>query len=207
MIRGIERFSQRLMLPSELTFKLKSIKYNPNNYNKWVNKIRKNYPILELYHSTSKCNIDNIFREGFHISGRGNKGPGVYVSSHARYCACWGGVSRPAIICHVAGVDGPLKRFRSEIYSPKWSYEYTIDDPSLIYPVCAIWYEINGNIKDNFSWHAGYTPLGSTGCIKCDTTPTYDNKKGVRCDCPLLPSCHPDDIIHLHVNHASCIHW
>jgi len=197
--RLISRFSERLKLSPKLSFQIKSIKHNPADYTSWLNKY-KNQPILELYHSPSRSDTDNpvdsIFQNGFYITGRGNKGPGVYLASHSRYCACWGGTSPPAIICHVVGIEGPVKRFRSEIYSPAWSYEYTVTDTSLIFPVCAIWYDIIGDNKDFRSWRTGYTPYGSTGCVKCDTTPSFGGiKKGIRCDCPLLPSSHEDDII------------
>jgi hypothetical protein len=199
----ISRFSHRLKLSSNLTFNTKSVKYNTSDYASWFTKYN-HHPILELYHSPARSEVkdpvDNIFQNGFNISGRGNKGPGVYFASHSRYCACWGGTLAPAIICHVAGVDGSVKRFRSEMYSPEWSYEYTVGDPSLIFPICAVWYEINGSNKDFRSWRTSYTPHGSTGCIKCDSTLVFGDDKGIRCDCPLLPVCHPDDLVHNNPN-------
>lgn len=206
----IQRFIKRLSLYEYIQNKpsIKIIDYLENNNlynygkdtmlqtkelsNKWDVPDRRDI-ILQLYHvSREPKNYLSIMQNGFYInSNLKNKGDGVYLSNHGRYSAFWGNSGQPryVLICNVLYNSNNIKRYRSEIYSPKYNSEYVIKDTKLIYPIGLLIYNLTFNyrIKSRI-----FVEHGKFGCKKCDVKNKYGYYK--RCDCELT-GIDPEDII------------
>ena len=190
-----QRFIKRLSLeyyqnkPS-----IKIIDYAENkHFNKSIIADKKD-TILQLYHvSRDPVNYSNIMRDGFYISSYvNNKGTGVYLANHGRYSAFWGhtGPLRHVLICNVIYNSNDVKRYRSEIYSPKHNSEYVVNNTKIIHPIGLLTYYFEFDMRVKLQ--SMYVKHGKFGCDKCD----IKNKYGYysRCDCE-LPGIDPDDII------------
>lgn len=200
-----ERFRERCYLPPSEDFKL--IECTKNNNKKlsdnFKKHIKKGTKILELYHvcredsSHTRCgNSDSIMEHGFTMCNPyGNKGYGIYLASHGRYSLNWTGPRVPVIVCHVIynnedntsinnERDDIVNMYRSEIYSPKNSFEYRISNREHIYPAYMIKYNTvcNSEKKDS-NFQQGYVKHGDFGCDVCDTKNEYGY--ATRCDCKL----------------------
>ena len=178
----IERFIHRLNLPSESKVIIKSVTK--------LNAPENQQPVLELYHTIrslsteTKSIVESIVKTGFRESVYGNKGYGVYLSSHSSYGLRWVGSTPGMIICYVNYNDPTkIKRFIAEIPP---GYEYVVQ-PEIITPAYFVEYKLigpNGN--------QGWLKLGESGCEPCD-------KKKKRCDCPMTPSVYPfDNVVYGH---------
>ena len=179
----IDRFVKSLLLDSsKFQFKLKFVEILSFTRPKGGN-------YKELYHGIRDTNpnniIDKIKNEGFRMpSWQGNKGYGIYLSSHARYQYLWLGYRAPIMICDVLEDEELVKRYRAEI-GP--GYEFVVQDPKLIIPKCVVNYEVSGNWKNIEELQGGsmWTPPGGFGCPVCDPVFT-------RCDCELHPTFEKD---------------
>ena len=177
----VQRFIDKLALPATSKAIIKSVTQ--------LNKL-KEQSYLELYHTIrsysiieTKETVHSIVKNGFRSSIYGNKGFGVYLSSHSAYGCRWVGATAGMLICHLK-IDEPnkIKRFLAEIPP---GYEYVVD-PDIIIPSYFVEYEIVGK-----SGNQGYRKLGQTGCKECDN-------EYRRCDCPIEPAIYPvDNIVHL----------
>lgn len=175
----LRRFKSRLTLPISTSVVIRDVKIlNPIKY-------FADRPLLELYHvpavSTHECEavIQNITDFGFRPSIYGNKGVGVYLSSHSAYGLRWAGPRNGSLVCYVHCNPAKLKRFIAEIPP---GYEY-VADPDIVTPYCWIRYEITGKTGTQ-----GFHQLGHFGCSECD-------KLNKRCDCPLNPTIYPSENI------------
>lgn len=172
----IQRFITRLELPKSSTVKIKSVKKLLSHHEQLY---------LELYHTIRSFSqketeeiIKSIIKNGFYSSIYGNKGYGVYLSSHSAYGYKWAGYGSGMLVCHVKiNESHKIKRFISEIPP---GYEYVVD-PSIIVPAYFIEYEVIGKYK-GIIWRE----LGEFGCNTCD-------KEKRRCDCPLEPAIIDDN--------------
>lgn len=154
--------------------------------------------VLELYHSVrdaqsfNDVRIQSILTNGFRVN-RGNKGTGVYLSSHSRYALHWSG-SPIVLVCHI-GIKhaSMLHRYRSELKSGQLEqfghngWEYVVSRGSWVRPAYLLKYSTQE--KTNL-WidEVGYVPLGASGCSLCDL-------QRVRCDCQLHPPYDPNDLV------------
>ena len=176
----IGRFITRLSLPASSKVVINDVKV--------LNTLKDliGTPLLELYHtpavgSSSDPNvvIESIMKNGFRESIYGNKGIGVYLSSHSAYGLRWAGPCNGILVCYVHCDPTKLKRFIAEIPP---GYEY-VAKPDIVKPHCWIQYDIIGETGNQ-----GYHKLGHFGCPECDMV----NK---RCDCPLNPPIYPSENI------------
>ena len=58
--------------------------------------------------------------------------------------------------------------------------------------VCRLSLSIVGKMIDQF----GFVKHGQFGCVQCDTTKVYEDRKGIRCDCELSPKIDPRDVLY-----------
>lgn len=151
------------------------------------------YPHLQLYHTSRQDNpetIESIFKNGLKIGHqRGNKGNGVYLSSHSRYSYSY--QNHHVFICNVDIQSNPLaiKRFRSEIYSPYNDYEYVIQDPSIIQVHSYLKYRISAKDKIDIRWN-------NVCCENCpEHVKKYTDPSWKRCDCELFPTIINEDVV------------
>ncbi|XWV24726.1 putative ORFan [Tupanvirus deep ocean] len=194
MLPSIIKFTDRISLPKNTTFKLKSAQINENgNLLNKFNKHRNGKQILELYHSSKfgTTAVNFILKDGFKLSFGGNKGNGIYLADHGRY-SVWAGYPYHVIICHVIADQKYVKRFKSEIKSEPWNSEFLVTNPDLIYPRYVINYELesnkNTNDKSVWTW-LRYVNKNEWNC---------KNEKCVirqRCDCEQHPLILKDNIV------------
>lgn len=215
MSNHISRFIERLSLPTGLkAIVTESI---PNPTPPTLQQL-KNYkkPLLELYF------VNRHTRNILWTAGRsefGNKGRGVYLANHSRYSLMWTGFDTPVMVCHVPAVSTKLKRFRSEIFSPKpYDSEYLVPKDEDVYVAYNIRYKVEGLSKEHFeslcfpgSGDTAYVPHGYTGCPDCDIIDKpygglsfgkIYTTKGKRCDCPLTPIADPLDLVTVKIGQA-----
>jgi len=182
MQRSIIRFIERCTLPSHLHMEIVLCRKNSNQklIEIFVNKIN-NQPILELYHSTDRMDVESRFnsieKHGIRFGHACNKGYGVYTANHGRYSTNWS--CGNVIICHVLANE-KTKRYKSEIFAPIWNSEYVTSEDSMILPLYFIKFNIIGDRTHKVE--PGFVKHGKFGCSKCDVK----NEYGIynRCDCP-----------------------
>lgn len=159
------------------------------------------HPTLELYHSVrdakdiNDTRIQSILTKGFKPGWYGNKGPGVYLSSHSRYAMRWSG-SPVVLVCHVDASLPPdrLRRYRSELRSGQTEHngwEYVVTDGKDVRVSHVLNYHLrwhNSSHKDVVCWPSPWVEHGESGCRSCD-------ERRKRCDCALLPNAHNEDIV------------
>jgi hypothetical protein len=191
LIKAVDRFITRLHLPADVKVNIQSIRE--------LNcKPTKSHSMIELYHSP-RCTqfgvelddvITSIETNGFVIHNTtANKGKGIYFANHSRYAWLWGGST--VMICHVLDNPSHIKRYRSEVESGSTSCnsEYVVNNPDIIYPQYLLKYSIDRSVISSvIKSDSIYVKHGFFGCIACD-------KLQKRCDCPLHPTIHPNDII------------
>jgi hypothetical protein len=198
MDQAIERFLNRLDLPNGISAKVINCKENTNSSleNRFLEQKEK-HPLLQLYHGLSNTHdLQSIFNQGFYPGPARNKGIGIYLANHSRYSLLWASPNLPVIICDVIGNPLLMTRHRSEVRSPRKSAsEYVIIDPKIIYPKYALTYEVKAKLSDLIQGKSIYVQGGQFGCKKCDTEKA-GSLIGIRCDCVLTPTVHPQDIIH-----------
>lgn len=189
----VKRFVERMNLPSALRFQLKDAKTNMIGFQEFEAR-REGRPVLELYHAVrNPDDVGSILQHGFIVSGRGNKGHGVYLSNHGRYAAFCMGSDKPVIVCHVISDETKIQRYRSEIESEKpYDSEYVVSDANLVYPKHVIMYDLEmvdrRGVKEYFRKNpSAFVRWGSSGCPHCDHVPK-------RCDCPQFPIVQKSDI-------------
>lgn len=180
----IERFIQKLVLPF-------SSKVIVNSVTK-LNDLVSGTTYFEGYHVFRNCYSPKeslslarkICKEGFLDSAYGNKGMGVYLSSHSSYGLRWVGQTPGMLVCYVKIENQTkMKRFVAEV-PPGYEYVANCD---IVIPGYLIDYNVIGS-KGNIKW----LKLGESGCERCDSS-------NVRCDCPLEPSFHPNENIITHL--------
>lgn len=160
-INAIKRFKKRLYLSSNLDFKIYEFRENNlNNFinsKNFINEIKEQTKILELYHVSREdvchndCSATNsIFELGFKMEFVSVKNKGIYLSNHGRYSLDWLGWMRPVLICHVLYNEksDDIERYESEIYSPGKSSEYIVKNTNIIYPAYQLKYYIHENYKN-----------------------------------------------------------
>jgi hypothetical protein len=115
MRRFISRFD------FDVTNRLRILKVTQNTNSKMINEFNtriQDHPVLELYHVVRSPDyrpvIDRIFSQGFEGGLHGNRGPGIYVSSHSQYAAFWGN-NEHVIVCHVIADKDSLSRHTSDV--------------------------------------------------------------------------------------------
>jgi len=179
----VQRFINRLSLPENTKVIINSIRQ--------LNSLEfeKDQPLLELYHtphgidSNYNETVDSIVKNGFRESVYGNKGIGVYLSSHSSYGLRWVGADHGIMICYVKCDQlEKINRFMSEIPP---GYEYVVK-PDIVVPAFVVDYRIIGK-----SGNQGWRKLGQSGCKECD-------QEMKRCDCSIEPKIYPEENI---------IHW
>ena len=180
----IGRFVKKLSLPPETKVVINSVtRLTPPPKEE-----AQDQKFLELYHvirdsysvSQSRIIVDSIIMNGFRESIYGNKGRGVYLSSHSSYGLRWIGASSGMLVCYVKCDDpSQIKRCIAEI-PPGFEY---VARPHVVLPGYFIDYNIvgpNGN--------QGWLKLGKSGCHSCD-------KELRRCDCAKENPFHPEENI------------
>jgi hypothetical protein len=157
------------------------------------NKLSKNKQKLELYHCTRNYNyqenVKSIFDDGLFPGSACNKGYGIYLASHSNYSLTWGGGNH-VFVCEVIADETLVHKYISEIYSPKNSWEYVVDDRYIIYPKYLIEYKLE-RINNHF-----YKNLYTNAT--CENCPEY--KKNMeecyrRCDCRHFPIVEEENLI------------
>jgi hypothetical protein len=91
--QAIQRFQDRLNLPSGMSFRVISCEENENqSLKKQFDECKRKYPIfpwvkypvLQLYHGLRDIDsFKSIFNKGFYPGSARNKGIGVYLANHS----------------------------------------------------------------------------------------------------------------------------
>lgn len=144
--------------------------YNDSEY--LQNKQASKYPTALVFHKIrDSINNDSILtsisENGFYTDGcNGNKGSGLYCSSHSNYPLLWGCGS--TILCEVITDPRYIKAYRSEIPPGQ---EYRVLDKNFIKPI--VYMDISVKFQEKCQLPCIYYEHGLSGCISCD-----QNKKG-----------------------------
>jgi len=89
-------------------------------------------------------------------------------------------IKRLGLTCGEATIKS-IQRYKSEVISPIYDSEYVVNNPSLVYPVCIIDYELKTDFNKIFQSGTIYVEHGNFGCAKCDLKNDFGFSQ--RCDC------------------------